>query len=245
VLLAGTAVVGCRDDGPSATRGVTGAVGERSTSPAATEPAVVSQAQATAGTVDVRAAGCGPTALLGTGGVIDETLIVTAAHVVAGSGSIEVTDTTGRRTVANVVLFDPANDVAVLRTPTSVGEPMPVRTDPARAGEVGIVVLSRLIDGRHDIQLQDVAVVRPVTIRTTDIYRLGDVERAGFELNASIQPGDSGTMVHLPGGGAGIVWAKSNDRSDSAWAVRLPGLLLDPELRRRLVEPVDPGACVD
>jgi S1-C subfamily serine protease len=245
-LLAGTAVA-CRDDGPTATIDPTVGVEQSPTNvaaPAATSGALT-EAQLLAATVDVRAAGCGPRVRLGTGGVIDETLIVTAAHVVAGSEQIEVTGAAGHRTVATMVLLDPANDVAVLRTPTAVGEPVPVRTDPARAGEMGVVVISRLVDGRLDLQMQDVTVVRPVTIRTTDIYRLDDVERTGFELGASIEPGDSGTMVNLPGGGAGIVWARSNERSDRAWAVRLPAVLLDAELRGRLVDPVDVGNCVD
>ena len=44
-----------------------------------------------------------------------------------------------------------------------------------------------------------VGVVRPVTIRTEDIYIQGHVLRPGYELDAMIEPGDSGGVVVVDG----------------------------------------------
>jgi hypothetical protein len=50
-------------------------------------------------------------------------------------------------------------------------------------------------------------------------------------------------MVHLPGGGVGIVWSRSTETSGQAWTVDLPPELMDAEERRGLLAPVDTGPC--
>ena len=81
-------------------------------------------------------------------------------------------------------------------------------------------------------------------ISTTDIYLDRDVVRPGFEIEGSIDPGDSGAMVTLPGGGAGIVWARSNRNVRRAWAIDLPVGLRDGSLLTGTRAPVDVGACI-
>ena len=99
-----------------------------------------------AATVRVRADGCGPRTELGTGTAIADGLVVTAAHVVAGSSRVEVVDRSGTAVAAEVVVFDPELDVAALRPATDVGSPVPLRPVPLRAemgqqGERGIVAV--------------------------------------------------------------------------------------------------------
>ena len=61
--------------------------------------------------------------------------------------------------------------------------------------------------------------IRTVDIDTTDIYLDRNVRRAGFEVAAEIEAGDSGAVVVLPGGiAAGMIWAKSTQRNGRAWA---------------------------
>ena len=94
------------------------------------------------------------------------------------------------------------------------------------------------------VELVDVDVVQRVTIRTTDMSREAPVQRAGLRVAVTVDPGDSGAMVHLPGGGVGIVWSRSTETSDQAWTVDLPPELLDSAGRRSLVTPVDTGPCL-
>lgn len=193
--------------------------------------------------VDVRAGGCGPRVGFGTGSVVAERTVVTAAHVVAGADSIELIDTEGTVVTGDVVVFDPDLDLAVVRTVAPVGTPLAPRPDDAERGEVGIVVLPRLVGDDMVVGVAEVEVLREANITTTDIYRDEPVERDGFEIEGSIDPGDSGAMVVLPGGGAGIVWARSNVNEQRAWAIDLPGVVLDGTAAD-LTVPVAVGPCI-
>ena len=236
------ALTGCGDDGPDAATRPT---------PSTSQPTIDTDTVAAA-TVSVQAEGCSPRTRFGVGTAIDDGLIVTVAHVIAGSEEVDVAGIAGRST-ADVVFFDPDLDIALLRPARPLGPNTALRSSGVEAGERGLVVLPRLSspapdDGSDDVDdagLLDVTIARPVTIRTTDIYRETDVERAGFEVTATIEPGDSGAMVHTTDGGAGLIWARSNERIDRAWAVDLPPVLFDGQALSNLTEPVDVGRCVD
>ena len=176
-----------------------------------------------ASTVRVRADGCGPRTELGTGTSIPDGLVVTAAHVVAGADRIEIVDRSGTTIAAEVVLFDPDLDVAALRPSTDVGSSVVLRDEVGRQGEGGVVALIST-DGVAEPVAVDV--LQRVVIRTTDIYRDQPVERPGLRIDVSVEPGDSGAMVHLPGGGVGIVWSRSTTSEDQVWTVDLPIELL-------------------
>jgi S1-C subfamily serine protease len=188
----------------------------------------------------IETTGCGSGARDAMGTALDDRLVVTAAHGLAGATEVRVIDADGAVTDAQVVLFDPLLDVAALRTEVTVASPAAVRDDVARAEESGGVAVA---DDDGVITVLDVEIVRRATIRTTDIYRNADVERPGFEIDATIEQGDSGTAVHLPGGVVGLVWARSTIDDRRAWAVDLPAVLTDPERRAALVTPVDNGTC--
>jgi S1-C subfamily serine protease len=189
-------------------------------------------------TVQVRADGCGPRTRLGIGTIVDDSSIVTAAHVVAGSERVEVVDRDGQATAADVVAFDPDQDLALLRAGVPVGTVAVIRPDEPAAGERGIVAVAD--DEGDSLELVDATVTRTVTVRTTDIYGDAVVLRDGFEIDAAIQPGDSGAMVHFPAGVSGVVWARSLEAADRAWAVALPPDLLETP---RSVSPLDTGPC--
>lgn len=193
-----------------------------------------------ASTVRVRADGCGPRTELGTGTSIPDGLVVTAAHVVAGADRVEIVDRPGTAIAAEVVLFDPDLDVAALRPSTDIGGSVLLRDEVGRRGEGGVVAL---ISTDGSAETSDVEVLQRAVIRTTDIYRDRPVERPGLRLNVSVEPGDSGAMVHLPGGGVGIVWGRSMTAEDRAWTVDLPIELLEASTRRALVDDVDVGRC--
>lgn len=199
---------------------------------------------AVAAAIDVRANGCGPRIGFGSGTVINGGDIVTAAHVVAGSTSVEVIDGNGARTPAKVVLFDPDLDLAVLRPADALGTPLTIRSMEAREDEVGVLVRIRELDGVMEIEQIDVRVIREANISTTDIYLDRKIVRDGFEIESSVNIGDSGAMVVLPGGGAGVVWARSNRVDGRAWAIDLPtGVINGTALAEELV-PVDVGQCI-
>lgn len=191
-------------------------------------------------TLRVRADGCGPRTGFGTATSIGDGVVVTAAHVVAGATHVELTDGLGDAQSADVVWFDPELDVAALRPLAAPSRSVELRSDPANEGDSGVMATWSADDS---IELLEVEVVQRVTILTTDIYRDTDVERSGLRIAATVEPGDSGAMVHLPDGGVGIVWSRSTERADQAWTVDLPDALVRRDSRAQLVEPVDTGAC--
>jgi S1-C subfamily serine protease len=212
--------------------------------PSATPETITDTDTIVASTMRVRADGCGPRTELGTATAIGDGIVVTAAHVLAGSDEITLVDATGQTTAVDVVLFDPDLDVAALRATTDAPPqtltPAPLRAERGAAGETGVVAL---VADDGSIDLHDVDVAQRVTIRTTDITRQRGVERLGLRIDAAIEPGDSGAMVHLPGGGAGIVWSRSTTADGQAWTVDLPADLIDATRRRALTTPVDTGPC--
>jgi S1-C subfamily serine protease len=192
-------------------------------------------------TVRVRADGCGRRTELGTGTSIPDGLVVTAAHVVAGAERVEIVDRFGTAIAAEVVLFDPELDVAALRPSTGIDRSVPLRDEIGRRGEAGVVAL---ISTDGTAEPFAVEVLQHVVIRTTDIYRDRPVERPGLRIDVSVEPGDSGAMVHLHGGGVGIVWSRSTAAEDQVWTVDLPIELLEASTRRALVDGVDVGSCL-
>jgi len=227
------AAAGCGPDGPAATSIDTGSIAG---SGVPIEPQGVAAA-----TVRLRSVGCGPRTELGTGTVIEHGLVITAAHVVAGSDHVTVAAPGGNEIATDVVLFDPDLDLAVLRLPTPISDVATLRAEPANEGEQGLVAT---VTSEGVIELIEVEVLRTVTVRTTDIYRAADVERPGFEIDAAIEPGDSGAMVHLPGGGVGVVWSRSTVNADRAWAADLPPVLQADDEWRSLTTAVDTGPCL-
>lgn len=205
--------------------------------------ATIEAGRVASATMRVRADGCGPRTELGTATAIGDGLLVTAAHVVAGADEIALV-AAGEATPADVVLFDPGLDVAALRAasdlPGSDVVPAVLRPERGATGETGVLAL---VGNDDSIELRDVEVLQRVTIETLDVTQSRDVERPGLRIAATVDRGDSGAMVHLPGGGVGIVWSRSTATSGQAWTVDLPPELLRPNERRLLVSPVDNGAC--
>lgn len=209
-----------------------------------TEPITIDRDRIVAATSVIETTGCGPRVRYGRATVVDDGLLITAAHVVAGADTVDVV-ADGARSAADVVFFDPDIDVAGLRVEQTVVEPVELSSGELDGGAPAIVVLDRSDDDTPPAEWEvlDVAVGDPLTIRTTDIYRGRDVERDGFKVAAVVDEGDSGSMVHQADGGVGIIWARSNIESDQAWAVAIPEVFLDADTRAALTAPVDTGGC--
>lgn len=200
-------------------------------------------AAARSSVLDLRATGCGALTSFGTATLVRDGHAVTAAHVVAGADEVHVIDRSGVEHRVDVVSFDPDLDVAVLSTPPDLGTPIEIAADPARPGERGVVAFARRVDGEVVTRVIDVDVIRHVNIDTTDIYLDADVTRPGFEIEAVIDPGDSGGVVVIDGRATGIIWARSNARLERAWAVDIPDAVRDENRLAAMNDAVDTGPC--
>lgn len=207
-----------------------------------TATALTADALALDSAVGIVAVGCGPQPHRGIGGVLDATHVVTTAHTVAGSTHVEVEIAEGSALPAEVVLLDELLDVALVRLEAHPGRPAVLDAERPERDADGVVAV-HAPDGAG-LETRAITVLRPVTIRTTDIHRRDPVERPGYELAATVEPGDSGTLVHVAGGAIGIVWARSTETPGRAWAVALPDTVTEPSARDALAGPVATGECV-
>jgi S1-C subfamily serine protease len=176
-----------------------------------------------ASTVGIEARGCRLLPNQAVGVAVDDDLVVTVAHAVAGEQDIVVNTPDGRTLPASVAAIDPDLDAAVLHVDGLELPALQRRAfDGARGAPASIV---RIEDGRAEAV--PVTIRRRVSINTTDIYRKGEHVRPGFELGASVVAGDSGSgVVDGEGRLLGVVWAASREADDRAWA--LPIEAYDP-----------------
>ena len=125
----------------------------------------------------------------GSGWVAAPGLVLTNAHVVAGE-----TDTTvqvgghGPGLRARVILFDPHNDVAVLRVP-GLSKP-PLSLAPAPKSGTAAAILGYPQDGPFSAQPGRIGVTKPVI--TDNAYGNGPVLRTITALRGVVRPGNSG-----------------------------------------------------
>ena len=176
----------------------------------------------------------------GTGFVIDAELVVTNAHVVAGTDEQTVVFE-GDSSTASVVAFDPDLDVAVLRVPGLGLAPLPLLRGEAARGDVGVVLG---YPGGGSLQPDDAAVRAVIEPIGVDIYGEGEVQRRIYELQTTIELGNSGGPFVLASGRvAGLVFASSADRPDIGYAI--VSSKIEPIVNRAhaLTATVDSGPC--
>lgn len=166
--------------------------------------------------IDALAVACGRSQE-GTGFVSQQGLVVTNAHVVAGSERVSVRSG-NRRLSAAVVAFDPQRDLAVLSVPDLTAPPL--REGGRLATGEQAVVAGYPLAGPYRV---DAARVRGILhANGDDIYGKGRVTREVYSLRVTIQPGNSGGPL-LDRGGAvvGVIFARSLDDAGTAYALTL------------------------
>lgn len=179
-------------------------------------------------TVRVTGEGCGGQQE-GSGFSPRANLVVTNAHVIAGTRNITVLRPDGKELPATPVLFDPNRDLALLRVANLGQEALPVAA--GKAGEVGAVFGHP--GGQVQLDVSPARVTERVQARGKDIYGSQTTLREVFFLAARLAPGDSGgALVNADGDVIGVAFAISPDRSDTAYA------LADDELNAVLAQPV-------
>ncbi len=147
----------------------------------------------------------------GTAFFVDAHTAVTNAHVVAGSTNITVAGE-----VAYVALFDPRNDIAVLRVP-SLSESSTIldATTPSSGRSAEVVGYP----GGHTRTGSPAIVRGEITATSRDIYSTTSFSRTVLVVNAQIAPGSSGSPVFVGARVVGVIFAKSYGQQLTAYAV--------------------------
>ncbi len=131
----------------------------------------------------------------GSGWVAGPGLVVTNAHVVAGEDDTSVTTIDGGSLDATPVLYDPANDLAVLRIEASIPA-LRIARDPQR-GEAG-AVLGYPENGPFAASAARMGEITNVV--SEDAYGNGPIERSIAFLRGSVRSGNSGGPLVDSGG---------------------------------------------
>jgi S1-C subfamily serine protease len=177
-------------------------------------------------TLKIQSRGCGGV-LFGSGFPVDTNLVITNAHVVAGSRHHEVITNEGVRAAASVVYFDPAHDLALLSVPDLTVKPLRLAGAAATRGQEAVVIGYPSGGPQQFIGAEIVLRTRP---EAPDIYaRPQSSRRDIYVLHARVRKGTSGgPVVDLRGRSIGVVFAASTVEKTEGYA------LTNAEVRRAL-----------
>jgi S1-C subfamily serine protease len=177
----------------------------------------------------------------GSGAVIGDGLIVTNAHVVAGSKHPTVfRHPDGKELDATVVAFDPDRDIAILRVPDIARPALPLGDGSFSIGGVG-AVFGHPFGG--PLTLSPFKVGDDTKARGFDIYDQGRTTRHIYVLSSDLAPGDSGGALVDPNGNVeGVAFAIAPDQPNVAYALALDEVR--PVLESAGSEAVSTGPCI-
>jgi S1-C subfamily serine protease len=177
----------------------------------ATDPEVLA-----AGSSVVRVLGtaCG-LGVEGSGWAVRPGLVVTNAHVVAGSDDTTVTTQSGVELDATVVYYDPADDLALLR----IGANLPTLpiSDRREAG-ADAAVLGYPENGPYYVAPARLGETQPTI--SEDSYGNGPIDRTIVALRGSVRSGNSGgPLVDDRGHAVGTVFAATTSGHPGGFAI--------------------------
>ena len=172
----------------------------------------------------------------GSGWAVEPSVIVTNAHVIAGSDDTTVTTQNGIELEATPIYYEPRRDLALLR----VGTALPVLPISSRRqeGEDG-AVLGYPENGPYALSPARIGETR-ATI-SEDSYGIGPVERTIVAMSGIVRSGNSGGPLVDPAGNVvGTVFAATTSGPRGGFAI--PAEQVRGALGRTATE-VDTGAC--
>jgi S1-C subfamily serine protease len=193
---------------------------------------------AAAETLKIQGFGCGGI-VFGSGFPVGPSMVLTNAHVVAGTQGTTVRTPAGRSLGARVVLFDPERDVAILYVPrlglTALGEAA------AHPGTQGAAIG---YPGGGGEDVTPAVINGQVRAEGRDIYGQNLVVRNIWLTQASVKPGNSGgPLVDLDGSVLGVIFAASTGQSGNAYALTDAEVQPDIDQARGRTAPVALGPC--
>jgi S1-C subfamily serine protease len=196
-------------------------------------------AAAQASTVRIVVPACGGTQL-GSGWIASDSVVVTNAHVVAGGSDVTVQDSAGEH-VGQVVLFDSATDIAVVRTGGLAGPPLDLEVATQERGTGGATLG---FPGGGDMEPHAAAIQDGYNARGLDIYGRSTVVRSVYELRSPVRQGDSGGPFVLSNGDvAGVVFAASTTDPNTGYALTGAEVFDEVEEGIGATSPVATGSC--
>ena len=193
---------------------------------------------AAADTYKIVGYGCGGV-VFGSGFPVGNGLVLTNAHVVAGTQGTMVRSPTGRTLSARVVLFDSNRDVAILSVPRLGAAALGQAS--AQRGTTGAAIG---YPGGGPESIVPAVVDNEVQAEGRDIYGQNLVVRQIWITEASVQPGNSGgPLVDRAGAVLGVIFAASTSQPGQAYALTDAEVQPDIAAAQGRTQAVDVGPC--
>ncbi|MER6265832.1 MarP family serine protease [Streptomyces sp900105755] len=178
----------------------------------------------------------------GSGFVFAPEHVMTNAHVVAGIDNPSVRiGGVGPSYDAQVVLFDPDRDVAVLYVPQLRAPVLRFDTSAARGNSA--VVAGYPQDG--NLNLQAATVANTVQATGQNIYSDATVTREIYSIRSTVRPGNSGGPLLTTGGKVfGVVFARSTSDDETGYVLTADEVATDAARGAHATSPVDTGELI-
>ena len=204
--------------------------------PASVDTPGVRNAQAE--TLKIQGFGCGGI-VFGSGFPVGPNLVLTNAHVVAGTHGTSVVTSSGGALGARVVLFDSQRDVAILYVPRLS---LPALDEgPGGAGTQGAAIG---YPGGGNEQASPAVINQQVRAEGRDIYGQNLVVRSIWITQADVRPGNSGgPLVDLSGRVVGVIFAASTSQQNQAYALTDAEVQPDIDAAQGRTQAVAVGPC--
>jgi S1-C subfamily serine protease len=201
----------------------------------ARDPDVLAAAR---GVVKIQGTACG-LGVEGSGWIARPGVVVTNAHVVAGQRDTTVQlGGTGSQLAAQALVFDPGDDIAILRVDGLGGRVLPIASNPREGRSAAILGFPE--NGPFDIRAGRLGTTQTVT--TQDAYGRGPVQRLITTLRGTVRPGNSGgPMVDARGRVVTTVFAAARTGPPGGYGV--PNSVVERDLGRASGHSVSTGQC--
>lgn len=170
----------------------------------------------------------------------DRDLVLTNAHVVAGTESVSVAGPDGD-VEARVVVFDDQRDLAVLYAPGLNAPELDILDEPADTG-TDTIVLGYPQGGPYTATASRVREHQKVT--GPDIYDDDEVTREVYSLRAQVRSGNSGgPLISDSGDVYGVIFAAAVDDPETGYAVTMDEAKPVMDEGRQTTESVSTKGC--
>jgi S1-C subfamily serine protease len=172
----------------------------------------------------------------GSGWAVEPGIVVTNAHVIAGSDDTTVTTQDGAELEATPIYYEPRRDLALLRVGVALPA-LPISSE-RREGEDG-AVLGYPENGPYSLAPARIGETRETV--SEDSYGNGPVERTIVAMSGSVRSGNSGgPLVDQDGRAVGTVFAATTSGPRGGFAIpaeQVRGAL------KNISEAADTGPC--
>ncbi|WP_373289929.1 trypsin-like peptidase domain-containing protein [Saccharopolyspora thermophila] len=174
--------------------------------------------------------------------VISPHRVMTNAHVVAGTDRVAIEIGRGEFD-AEVVLYRPDVDVAVLAVPDLDADAMSFASGPVQPGD-DVIALGYPLDGPYTASAGRVR--DRIRLRGPDIYDSQTVVRDVYTVRGKVQSGNSGGPLINPGGQVvGVVFGAAVDDPETGFALTADEVADEVAIAPTLTTPVSTGNCTN